>query len=134
MGMKFVGLLAVGAGALYAVSMVDRGMNYDMVDTKVTSAIVDCYVKARKSELVEKDSNKTAYMDCSMAPFAAEKFGYDKSDIKKRVKLTFKFKSPVDGSWQAGEHEVNDATSDYKNGQSIQIYGHKNDAKKYRWS
>lgn len=124
-----VGVIAVAAG----VSQADKTMNYVETDAFVTSAKVDCYVKAGKKELVEKKTNKLAYMDCDMAPYAAEEFGYDKSDIHQRTKLTYKFNSPVDGSSQKGDH-VDNYSGKYKVGQKIKIYAHKSEPGKTRFN
>ena len=93
-----VGLIATAVG----VSQADKTMNYIETDAVVTSANIDCYVKAGKRKLVEKKTDKLAYMDCELAPYAAKEFGYDESDVHQRTKLTYKFKSPVDGSSSKG--------------------------------
>jgi hypothetical protein len=123
-----VGLIAVAVG----ISEGDKRLNYVQTDATVTSAKIDCYVKSSKKELVEKTTNKRAYMDCDMAPYAAKEFGYSESDISKRTKLTFKFKSPVDGSQQKGDH-TDEYSGNYKVGQKIQIYAHKSEPAKSRW-
>jgi hypothetical protein len=123
-----VGFIAVGV----AVSEGDKRLNYVVTDATVTSASVDCYIKASKKELVEKDTNQRAYMDCDLAPMTAEHFGYDKTDIHKRTQLAFKFKSPVDGSQQKGEH-TDEQSGNYKIGQTIKVYAHKSEPGKTRW-
>ena len=123
-----VGLIATAA----AVSQADKTMNYIETDAVVTSANIDCYIKAGKRKLVEKKTDKMAYMDCDLAPFAAKEFNYDETDIHRRTKLTYKFKSPVDGSSQKGDH-VDEYSGDYKVGKKIKIYAHKTEPSKTRW-
>ncbi len=124
-----VGVVAVGFG----VSQADKTMNYVETDAFVTSAKVDCFVKAGKKELVEKKTNRLAYMDCDMAPYAAKEFGYNEFDIHQRTTLAYKFKSPVDGSSQKGDH-VDNYSGSYKVGQKIKIYAHKSEPGKTRWN
>jgi predicted ferric reductase len=124
-----IGLIATVA----AVSQVDKTMNYIETDATVTSAKIDCYVKSGKRKLVEKKTDQMAYMDCQLAPFAAKEFGYKESDVHERAKLTFKFKSPVDGSQQKGDHTDNYSGS-YKVGQKIKIYAHKSEPGTSRWN
>jgi hypothetical protein len=133
MRLAMFGALAIGGGIFYTVSMVDRGLHYTQIKAQVTSAAVDCYVKSGRSSVVKKGTKQTAYMDCKMAPFAAKEFGFSASDVKKRAKLKFNYKSPVDGSSQSGEHVVSDADVDYKNGQTVMVYAHTSEPKKYRW-
>jgi hypothetical protein len=133
MRLAFFGALVIGGGIFYTVSMVDRGLHYTQIKAQVTSATVDCYVESGRSNIVKKGTKELAYMDCEMAPFAAKEFGFSESAIKKRAKLKFSFKSPADGSTQYGEHEVSDAGVDYKYGQTVMVYGHKSEPKKYRW-
>ena len=124
-----VGVIATVVG----VSQADKTMNYIETDAIVTSADIDCYVKSGKRKLVEKKTDKMAYMDCKLAPYAAKEFGYDESDVRHRTKLTYKFSSPVDGSSQKGEH-VDENSGDYKVGKKIKIYAHKSEPGKNRFN
>lgn len=118
-------------GTLYGVSMADRTMNYIPTEATVVTADVDCYVKNSSGQLVDKTTEKRAYMDCEFAPLAAEMHGYSKSDIHKRTKFTYSFVSPVDGSKQKGQHETEYAQYDV--GQKFTIYAHKEEAGRSRF-
>ncbi len=123
-----VGLIAAGFG----VSQADKSMNYVQVDAVVTKAEVDCFIKSGNESVVEKTSDKLAYMDCEIAPFAAAKYGFKDKDISKRTKLAFNYTSPVDGSKHNGEHVAD--YIEYKVGQKIKVYAHKEDPTKMRWN
>lgn len=124
-------LFAVGAVAtISGVSFADRAMNYVETPAVVTAAEVDCYVKASKSELIDKTTNELAYMDCDLAPLAAQMHGFKEADIKKRTKLKFKYVSVADGSKQVGTYEDKGRT--YKVGQKIQVYSHKTEPQSVR--
>jgi hypothetical protein len=127
-------ILAVGfIGVVVAYNLVDRGLHYQETEAKLMAVKVDCYIKARKKKLVDKDGNELAHMDCKDAPAVAEHFGFKSSDVRKRAVLKFEFKSPVDGSRQTGEHTDNYATADYKVGQTVKIYAHTTEPAQSRW-
>lgn len=121
-----VGAIAVGVG----VSQADKAMNYTEVEAVVTKSIVDCYVKDGDNFLAQKSTDKMAYMDCELAPLAAEQFNYKKSAIHKRSQYEFAYVSPVDGSKQKGA-DTNDY-AEIKVGQKIKIYAHKTEPGKSR--
>ena len=134
MGAAGYGKLAVigGIGVYAAVSFADREMNYVETEAVVTAATADCFVESGKRELVEKATNKRAYMDCDMAPLAAQLHDFKESDVKRRTKLKFKYVSAADGSRQTGEHTDEGRTA-YKVGQKIRIYTHKSEPETMRW-
>jgi hypothetical protein len=133
MGLYFKGqMLGIGLiAAAVGVSEVDKTMNYIQVEAVVTKADVDCFIKAGNESVVEKKNNSLAYMDCEMAPYAAKEYGFKETDISKRTKLAFSYVSPVDGSKQKGTHTQEHA--EYKVGQKIKIYAHKEEPGKNRW-
>lgn len=122
-----VGFLAVGFG----VSEADKTMNYIQVEAVVTTAKVDCFIKSGKESVVEKKTDKLAYMDCAMAPFAAAEYGFKDTDISKRTTFSYSYMSPVDGSKHKGEHIQEYA--EYKVGTKVKVYAHKEDPSKLRW-
>ena len=121
-----VGAIAVGVG----VSQADKAMNYTEVQATVTKSIVDCYVKNGKDFIAKKGTDDMAYMDCEMAPYAAEEFGFKKDDIKKRSQYEFTYVSPVDGSKQKGA-DTNEY-AEVKYGQKIKVFAHKTEPGKSR--
>lgn len=124
-------LFAIGAVAtISGVSFADREMNYAETPAVVTAAEVDCYVRARKRELIDKTTNELAYMDCDLAPIAAKMHGFSEADVSKRTKLKFRYVSVADGSKQVGEYEDKGRT--YKVGQKITVYSHKTEPQSVR--
>ena len=124
-------LFAIGAVAtISGVSFADREMNYAETPAVVTAAEVDCYVRARKRELIDKTTNELAYMDCDLAPIAAKMHGFSEADVCKRTKLKFRYVSVADGSKQVGEYEDKGRT--YKVGQKITVYSHKTEPQSVR--
>lgn len=121
-----IGAIAVGVG----VSQADKSMNYIEVEATVTKSIVDCYIENSSGRLVEKDSEKLAYMDCDQAPAAAAQFDYSKSDIKTRSQYEFTYVSPVDGSKQKGADT--NKYAEIKTGQKIKVFAHKTEPGKSR--
>jgi hypothetical protein len=122
------GVLGV-AGVVYVVDQVNLSTNYTQVEGRVLTANEDCYIKARKSKLVEKSTNKLVYMPCKEAPIAAKAFDYKESDIHRRVILTYEFKSPVDGASHKGKYTDEDAKEgEYKRGGVVMVYAHKEEA------
>jgi hypothetical protein len=107
-------------------------MNYIPTEAIVTSVEIDCSVENSRGKIVEKKTDKKAYMDCEMAPLAAAEFGYDESDIKKRIQFKYKFKSPVDGSLQFGSYTGTGKETAYKNGTKFEVYAHKETPEKSR--
>jgi hypothetical protein len=122
-----------GVAAIGMWMQVDLAMNYQAVDARITGVKFDCFIKNSDSKLVEKDSNKQAYLDCKKARSVAKEFGYAETDIKQRAKLTFTWTSPVDGSTHSGEHNDEIPAKDYKVGDTISIYAHNEDPEQMRW-
>lgn len=122
-----IGLIAAAVG----VSQIDKTMNYVEVDAAVTKADVDCFIKSGNESVVQKDTEKLAYMDCEMAPFAAAQHGFKETDISKRSQYSVSYVSPVDGKKHKGAN-MKDYV-EYKVGQKIKVYAHKEDASKMRW-
>ncbi|MGB7337223.1 MAG: hypothetical protein WBD01_15660 [Salaquimonas sp.] len=126
-------LIFCGIGIAWDASMADRSMNYTEIQGKVTAAEFDCYVENRGGKLVEKDSDKKAYLGCDIAPAIAVQFGYSESDVKKRVKFTYNYTSPVDGSFQEKSTTREGSTADnYARGSTITVYAHNEDPAKSR--
>ena len=116
-----------------AVSAADLSMNYTEVQARVTKSTVDCYVENSGGKLVERETDKLAYMDCDLAPIAASMHGYDDSDVHRRAKYEFIYRSPVDGSRQKGEAtDRNAAKDEYRRGKVVMVYGHNEEPAKYR--
>ena len=122
-----IGLISAAAG----VSQIDKSMNYVEVDAVVTKAAIDCFIKSGNESVVKKDTDKLAYMDCDMAPFAAKEYGFKETDISRRTTFSYSYVSPVDGSKHKGEHTKEYAA--YKVGQKVKLYAHKEDPAKMRW-
>ncbi len=134
MGLKMyaglAGVIAVGA----AVSQADKSMNHVSTDAVVTKATVDCYIENSQSKLIDKTTNEMAYLDCTLAPYAASMHGYAESDIHKRVHFEFAYTSPADGSRQTGEHTTSSGVERYdEQGEPFTIYAHKSEPSRNRF-
>ena len=125
-----IGGFGVLIGATMVVQADDLKKNYVKVDATIKEVTVDCYVQNGRSKIVEKNSDELAYMDCAMAPLAAERWGYKESDIHKRAKVTYSYLSPVDRNFYRGEFVRKDDVEAYKKGASISIFAHKEEASK----
>jgi hypothetical protein len=124
----FVGVVGVGV-------TIDRGMNYTKTEGVISATETDCYVKANRREIVDKTTNKRAYMPCEEAPLAAEAFGYSASDVRYRTKISFDYVSPVDSKTYTGHYNADNATSadSYKIGERYKVLAHKNKPSKSQW-
>ena len=65
------GVFLAGVGVMF-YQAVDIKANYTKVNAQITSVEVDCYVQNGKRKIVEKKTDDLAYMDCALAPIAAE--------------------------------------------------------------
>ena len=122
-----LGVLVVGTMAFQAN---DLEKNYLKVDATIKEVKIDCYVENARSKIVEKETDDIAYMDCALAPFAAEKYGYRESDIHKRAQVVYQYKSPVDRNFYRGEFTRKDDVEAYAKGATINIFAHKEDPSK----
>lgn len=127
-------VVVVGVGGLMLSDANDLKENYTLVDAKITSVKVDCYVKKRKKKLVVKGTSETAYMDCKIAPIAAEQFGYDEDDVHRRATITYRYKSPVDNKRYKGSYTRTSKIDTYKKGKIIRVHAHKTEPEKSRTS
>jgi hypothetical protein len=137
MAMSFFGLRAkLSAGALAVVGIgvtIDTTVNYTKTDAVVTGVETDCFIKAYKRELVEKDTSTLAYMPCEEAPLAAEAFGYNASNIHKRNKVSYRYVSPVDKQAHTDVYNNESDDNSFQVGQVYRILAHKKTADKSQW-
>ena len=134
MGLKtYAGLGAfVAVGAV--VSQADKSMNYTPTSAVVTTSKIDCFVKDSKSQIIDKETGKLAYMDCDLAPIAAMMHDHDASDIQQRVKFKYAYYSPIDGSRQSGSKTKTDSSAgDFVKGYQFTIHAHKEELGKTRF-
>jgi hypothetical protein len=135
--MAIFGLRAtLSAGALAIVGIgvtVDSAVNYTKTEAVVTSIETDCFVKAYKRELVEKDTSTRAYMPCEEAPLAAEAFGYSAANIHKRNKITYRYVSPVDKQAHTDIYNNESDDNSFQVGQVYRILAHKKKADTSQW-
>ena len=128
----YAGMIIAGTVA-YGASEADKKMHYVETDAVVKSAKIECYVEHGKKYLAEKATDKMAYMDCDMAPMAAEAFGYAKSDIHHRNTMTYSFKSPVDGKTYTDNYDTkSEPLASLASGKHFKIFAHKSEAGKSR--
>jgi len=125
MSLKFYGVLGVVFLGAYASIQVNNSLHYVEVEAEVVESKIDCFVKSGKSKLVKNDTTEMAYMDCDLAPIAAERFGYDQDDIKQRVQFTYEYYSPVDDSVQQNEATKTSSVEMYAEGAVIKVLAHK---------
>lgn len=130
----YAGLLVFGAVSA-GVSSADKSMNYVPVNASIKTVETDCYIENGKTKIVEKSSNKMAYMKCDLAPTVALMNDMEQSDIHYRSKLTFQYTSPVDNKRHYGERTVTSSKMNaYSRGKTVEIFAHKSEAEKYRWN
>ncbi len=128
----YAGMIVAGAVA-YGASETDKKMNYVETDAVIKTAKIECYVEHGKKFLAEKATDKMAYMECDLAPLAAEAFGYTKSDIHHRNTITYSFKSPVDGKTYIDKYDTTvEPLASLSSGKHFKMYAHKTDPGKSR--
>lgn len=136
--LKIKAVVACGAVVVFAGMMFSDAnelkKNYTVVDAKITSVEIDCYVKKRKKKLVVKGTSEMAYMDCKIAPLAAEQFGYDQDDVHRRATITYRYRSPVDNKRYKGSYTRTGDIDDYKKGKIIRVHAHNSEPGKSKTS
>ncbi|MEZ5922532.1 MAG: hypothetical protein R3C60_14455 [Parvularculaceae bacterium] len=120
----FGGLGALIGGTMF-VQADDIKKNYTQVDATIKEVKIDCYLRDGRRKIVEKDTHDLAYMDCTMAPFAAKKFGYSENNIHQRATVAYSFLSPADGNFYKGEFTRSGDVEKYVEGATISVYAHK---------
>lgn len=124
-----LGVVAVGGGAMFAMDRYDLHANYVPAKARIVASEEDCYVKSRgyrsKKSLVDKTTGELAYMDCAIAPYIARAKGFSEDDVKRRVKLSYVYVSPVDGSTQTGTWVSRNASRPLAEGDTLPIRAHK---------
>jgi len=119
-----IGVAGVG---LMLAQAYDLKTNYTLVDAKIMSVVTECSIKAGKEKIVKKDTDELAYMDCSLAPIVAKQHGFKKSAISKRIKVTYDYRSPVDGRVYSGDFMRTGKVDGIREGKMIQVHAHKTD-------
>ena len=130
---KAIGAFAVFGAVIFGFDRHDLSTNYTPANARITKASTDCYVEKRKSKLVDRETGELAYMDCDLAPIAAEMHGYSDHHIKRRTEVRFVYVSPVDGKRHEGEWTDRNAEVDeYRRGGTLPMHAHNEKADKYR--
>ncbi|MEX3009256.1 hypothetical protein [Hoeflea sp. TYP-13] len=125
------GALLVGGGGML-MQANDLKKNYTLVDARISSVTFDCFIRKGKRKIVEKDTNKLAYMDCKIAPIVAAKYDYEDSAIKKRASVTYRYVSPADGRRYTGSYTRTGDVDHYEDGNMIRIHAHNTEPEKSR--
>ena len=128
-----MGIVAGGIGLFAVVDQTDKAMNYTEVEGTITELVVDCYLENDDHKLVDKETDKMAYMDCEMAPFAAARFGYEEKDIKRRASVTYAYVSPVDQQTHTGDYSTKHYHQNYEEDMPVTVFAHKKDPAKSRF-
>lgn len=119
-----IGIAGVG---LMMAQAYDLKTNYMLVDAKIMSVETECFIKSGKEKIVTKDTDELAYMDCDLAPIVAKQHGFKESAIKKRVKVSYDYRSPVDGRVYSGDFMRTGKVDGVRKGKMIQVHAHKTD-------
>lgn len=128
----YAGMIVAGTVA-YGASEADKKMHYVETDAVVKTAKIECYVEQGKNFVADKKTNQMAYMNCDLAPYAAEQFSFSKSDIHHRNTMTYSFKSPVDGKTYVDNYETtSEPLASLTSGKHFKMYAHKTEASKSR--
>ena len=126
-------VLALFAHMVYDAN--DLKTNYKTVQASITNVTVDCYIKERRRKradrkIIDRRTNKMAYMDCKIAPLVAAKHDYSEHHIHKRAKITYRYTSPVDRRMYDGSFELTGRfdLGKYVPGNTMNVYAHKTKA------
>jgi hypothetical protein len=129
------GIVGLGLLALMAVFFVkhyiDRAMNYQQVQGKVSSTLVDCYVERGKEFLSDPKTHQMAYMPCDTAPQAAASAGFGSDDVKRHIQVLIDYVSPVDGKSHSAEYNQYNTNAVYNVGDAFVVYASLKDPHKY---
>ncbi len=132
----FVKQIAVAGVALTGITGLmfsqaqDFEKNYVQTSARIKTVTVDCYIKTSRGEIVEKDTNDLAYMDCALAPLVAQKHGYRPKDVHKRAQIEYVYLSPVDDNYYSGAFTRKDDIDEYTPGAEITDFTHKTEPDK----
>ena len=133
MSLKIYGMIALGVGAFVAVDAADTSANYESVQARIIKVETDCYIEAGRTRIVRNGSRDLSYMDCKYAPMVALQHDMKKSDVKRRAKMKFSYRSPVDDSRQIGTYTAKNVKKhEYRNGAKMTVYAHVAKPSKYK--
>lgn len=131
--LKISGVFGAVAAGVWLNGSHDLNNNYVPVEARIVASTTECYIKSGRKSVVNKSDDSLAYMPCRDAPTVARQFGYSSKDIKYRTTYKFRYRSPVNGSYQRGEHTDSSAKPhEYTRGKKIKVYAHKEQAGSYR--
>ena len=130
--MMVIGGVIVVAFVMMFFQANDLKTHYTVVDAKITAVAVDCFIKAGRKKIVEKETEKLAYMSCDLAPAVASQFGYSDKDIKKRASVTYQYESPVDHNYYTGSYTRERDVDGLVRGKMIHVHAHLSDPEKSR--
>ena len=129
--LKMYGILALAGVGFYGYTELDKSMNYVETEAYISELSVDCFIKDSNSEVVEKATNKLAYMDCELAPLVAPMHDHDVSDIQRRYQMEYVYVSPVDGKRHTKSvTRTSHQEGKFKKDMNIMILAHKEQADK----
>lgn len=124
MGVAIGGVMLAGTGLMYQQSL-DLKANYTLVDARITAVSTDCFIKSGRTQIVEKDTEKLAYMDCRLAPAIAVANGLGENDVRKRAMITYRYTSPVDRRPYTGTYtREGSGVEGLVKGKTIRVHAH----------
>jgi hypothetical protein len=129
----FVTVMALVRVGSMATSLTDKIMHYVKVDATLTEVEISCYLMAYNHAIVNVGKGKPFLYDCARAPEEARSYGMTWLAIHKHARVTYAFKSPVDGSMHSGQYVDWHVWRNFSVGQRVTIYAHTAKADKSRW-
>lgn len=120
-----LGALAVLVVAVMAYQSYNLATNYTLVEARITSVDIDCFIKDGREKMVAKGTKKLAYMDCAIAPEVASLNGFKEKAVKQRAKIAYDYRSPVDSRHYKGSYVRDGEVEGYRVGKTIKVHAHK---------
>ena len=93
--------IVVVGGGYFLFEAVTNRLFYTAVEGRVVEVLTDCHVHSSKRYIVVTQTGERAFMTCDLAKERAAQFDYQASAVKRRTRVRYTYRSPVDGA----EHE-----------------------------
>lgn len=118
-------VIAVSGVVIMGVQAYELKTNYLLVDARVTSVTTKCFIAERNGDRMASGTREPAYLECGLAEIVAKQHGFKESAVRKRVTVTYEYRSPADGRLYTADFVRTSEIAGLEKGVTMRVHAHK---------
>lgn len=118
-------VIVVSGVVIMGVQAYELKTNYLLVDARVTSVTTKCFIAERNGDRTAGGTTEPAYLECGLAEIVAKQNGFKANAVRKRVTVTYEYRSPADGRIHTAGFARTSEIEGLEQGMTIRVHAHK---------